>query len=123
VAFGQLLRSDTFVQVQAGGGLPLDRDHPDDVFWRAVVGRSVSHSEFGRTLSPMVELVGARELTRGAHTEWDAVPQMQVTLSTRQHIMANAGVRVPLNRREGRSTQFIVYLLWDWFDGGFFKGW
>jgi hypothetical protein len=48
---------------------------------------------------------------------------MQVTLSTRQHIMANAGVRIPVNQREGRSTQAMVYLLWDWFDGGFLTGW
>ena len=54
---------------------------------------------------------------------WDVVPQMQVTLSKRQHIMINAGVRLPLNERNSRRTQVLAYFLWDWFDGGLFDGW
>jgi hypothetical protein len=50
------------------------------------------------------------------------VPQLQVTLSTRQHIMANIGIRVPLDDPH-RPTTAAVYLLWDWFDGGFLEGW
>jgi hypothetical protein len=123
VAYGQMLPADSFLQFQAGGGLPANRDHPDEAFWRAVIGRSFTQGEFGRTWSPMVEVLGARELTSGATSHWDLVPQMQVTLSTRQHIMVNAGVRIPVNAREGRSTQGMVYMLWDWFDGGFLAGW
>jgi hypothetical protein len=37
--------------------------------------------------------------------------------------MVNAGVRIPLNDRQDRSTRAMVYLLWDWFDGAFFEGW
>ena len=48
---------------------------------------------------------------------------MQVTLSKRQHIMINAGVRFPLNERNSRRTQVITYFLWDWFDGGLLDGW
>jgi hypothetical protein len=48
---------------------------------------------------------------------------MQVTLNKRQHLMINAGVRVPLNDRTGRTTQVIAYFLWDWFDGGLRDGW
>jgi hypothetical protein len=51
------------------------------------------------------------------------VPQMQVSLSTRQHILLNAGMRVPANSRQGRGSALMVYLLWDWFDGSFFSGW
>ena len=70
-----------------------------------------------------MELLGARELEDGAVAAWDLVPQLQVTLSTRQHIMINAGVRIPLNKRQERGNEFVAYLLWDWFDGGFFSGW
>ena len=56
-------------------------------------------------------------------SEWDVVPQMQVTLSKLQHVMVAGGVRIPLTERDGRSTQALVYLLWDWFDGGFFEFW
>jgi hypothetical protein len=48
---------------------------------------------------------------------------MQITLNRRQHIMANVGVRVPLTDPDVRNTQVVVYVLWDWFDGGFFEGW
>ena len=71
----------------------------------------------------MVEVLAARELVSGAETEWDIVPQMQVTLSRRQHIMVSAGIRQPVNAREERGRAFLTYLLWDWFDGGFFDGW
>jgi hypothetical protein len=37
--------------------------------------------------------------------------------------MANFGVRIPLNDADVRQTELIVYILWDWFDGGFFEGW
>ena len=50
-------------------------------------------------------------------------PQMQVTLNTRQHVMLNVGVRLPLNEAESRDAELVVYVLWDWFDGGFFDGW
>lgn len=71
----------------------------------------------------MVEWLAARDLGDGAPVQWDVVPQMQVTLNKRQHIMINAGARIPVNRRAGRSTQVIAYFLWDWFDGGLLEGW
>jgi hypothetical protein len=124
VAFGQVLPRDGFVQAQAGVELPFDSDKgPREAFWRVALGRSFTEGRFGRTWSPMVELVAARELESGHAADWDLVPQMQVTLSTRQHIMASGGVRVPLNAREGRHTQIVFYLLWDWFDGPLFGGW
>ncbi len=71
----------------------------------------------------MVELLGFKELEDGQKVNWDIVPQLQVSLSTRQHILANVGVRIPVNERDGRKTQVLFYLLWDWFDGGLFGGW
>jgi hypothetical protein len=71
----------------------------------------------------MVEILGAREITSGATTHWDVVPQAQVALSTRQHVRLNVGLRVPVNEREGRSTQFMSYFMWEWFGGGLFTGW
>jgi hypothetical protein len=71
----------------------------------------------------MVELLADRELASGAKTDWDVMPEMQVTLSKRQHIRASVGVRVPATNTAGRSTQVMFYLLWDWFDGGLREGW
>ena len=95
----------------------------NEAFWRIALGRSFTEGRWGRTWSPMVELLGARELVSGEPVNWDLVPQLQVTLNTRQHVMLNLGVRLPLNDTDARQTEFLVYLLWDWFDGGFFEGW
>jgi mono/diheme cytochrome c family protein len=123
VTVGQILPASLFVHAQAGGGFPFDRAVADEAFWRTAIGRKFIKGEFGRMWSPMIEILGSREMAAGARTHWDIAPQMQVTLSARQHIMANAGVRIPVNARTGRSKQFVMYFLWDWFDGDLVTGW
>ena len=123
VAFGQILRGNAFLQAQAGFEIPADNDLETESFWRVAFGKSFSQPRFGRTWSPAVELLAARALETGASIEWDLVPQLQITLSARQHVMVSGGVRIPVNERENRSPTIVTYLLWDWFDGGFFSGW
>jgi mono/diheme cytochrome c family protein len=124
VAFGQILPRDAFMQFQTGLELPVDTTRAArEAFWRGAVGKTVTEGRFGRAWSPMVELLAAKDLQGGEAAHWDLVPQMQVTLSRRQHIVVNAGLRIPLNEREGRDTQLLTYFLWDWFDGGLTDGW
>ena len=124
VAYGQILPHAFFLQVQAGGEFPTDRAIAErEALVRAAGGFTLEPKRFGRAWSPIVELAGVRELVAGEPMQWDIVPQMQVTLSRRQHIMFNAGVRQPLNERAGRSRTFLAYVLWDWYDGGLFDGW
>jgi hypothetical protein len=124
LTFGQIISGQGFLQAQAGVELPADTDKAKaEAFWRLAVGRSFSQKRWGRTWSPMVEVLGARELAAGEPVHWDVLPQVQVTLSRRQHVRANVGVRIPLNDTEARSTRVVFYLLWDWFDGPFLGGW
>jgi hypothetical protein len=123
VAFGQMLPADSFIQAQSGFEFPFAQDRVNEFFWRGAIGKSFVQGRFGRSWSPMIEVLGAKELVEGEQALWDVVPQMQVTLSTRQHIMINVGVRVPVNERDSRRTQVLTYFLWDWFDGGLFDGW
>jgi hypothetical protein len=124
LTFGQLLPAGAFVQAQAGLELPFDTDRAGrEAFWRVALGKTFTQGRFGRSWSPMVEWLAARDLEEGATVHWDVVPQMQVTLNRRQHIMINVGARIPVNQRSGRSTQVITYFLWDWFDGGLLDGW
>jgi mono/diheme cytochrome c family protein len=124
-AYDQVLPGQSFVEFQGGFERPTNtRTAPSAVFWRTVVGKSLRQNNgIGRMWSPMTELLADRDLITGAKTNWDIVPQMQVTLSRRQHIRANVGVKTPVNNRFGRSTQIVFYVLWDWFDGGFTEGW
>ncbi|MDX1643755.1 MAG: transporter [Thermoanaerobaculia bacterium] len=123
LTFGKIFATDAFLHLQAGGEIPFDDEAPDEAFVRAALGRSFTEGRWGRTWSPMVEVLSKRELTSGESVDWDAVPQLQVTLNRRQHVMINLGVRIPLDERDERQTQVLLYLLWDWFDGGFFDGW
>ena len=124
VLIGQLLPADGFVQVQVGFEVPTDPAAAGrEAFWRTAVGKSFTEGAFGRAWTPMLEILGAQEFTSAARPQWDLVPQLQVTLNTRQHVIANVGVRLPVTDADRRGTQVLVYLLWDWFDGGFFEGW
>ena len=83
VSFGRILPADGFLHLQAGLEIPVgEEDANDEAFWHAALGRSFSEGRWGRTWSPMVELLGARELAGGEPVHWDAVPQVQVTLNT-----------------------------------------
>lgn len=123
VTYGQLVGSESFVQVQGGFEIPSAQDEDSEAFWRAAVGRSFREGRFGRTWSPMFELLAARPLASGAIINWDVVPQVQITLNARQHIRVNGGIRLPVNNRDDRSPSLIFYFLWDWFDGGLLDGW
>ena len=123
--YGQALPSDGFLHVQAGFEVPADTNLANkEIFWRTAIGKTwAQNGGSGRAWSPMLEVLGAKELARGHDAEWDLAPQMQVTLSGLQHVMLNAGLRVPVNQRNERGNRVIVYLLWDWFDGGLFSNW
>ena len=124
VAYGQILPRAFFLHAQAGAELPADTAvAANEAFFRTAAGFTVDQGRFGRAWSPMLELAGVRELEAGQRTHWDLVPQLQVTLNRRQHIMLNAGLRLPVNDRAGRSNAFLAYVLWDWYDGGLMDGW
>lgn len=124
LTYGQLLPRNAFVHAQAGAELPADRGAAErEGFWRIAAGRTFEQRGFGRAWSPMLELLGARELESGARTDWDILPQVQVTLSRRQHVMINGGVRIPLTGRGERHAEVLTYFLWDWYDGGLLEGW
>jgi mono/diheme cytochrome c family protein len=124
VSAGQILPRNAFVQAQAGLELPRHHDRAEDeAFWRAVVGTTFMQGTYGRSWTPMLEIAAVRELERGKRPEWDLLPQLQVSLSKRQHILVSGGVRIPVNQRDGRHPQVLTYLLWDWFDGGLRDGW
>lgn len=121
--WGQRLPRDSFLQFHGGMEIPSDSTKgTKEVYLRSAFGTTFAQNGgFGRQWTPQVELLLARPA--GGPSEWDIVPQMQVTLSKILHVRIAGGVRVPLNEREERRAQGLVYLLWDWFDGGFFEFW
>ena len=125
VEAGQLFRSNTFLQFQGGAILPTDTSKsPQNTFWYTTIGQMFGQGHgLGRLWSPMFEILGSRDLINNARTDWDVVPQMQLTLSKRQHVRGSLGVRTPVNNTAGRPVQVMFYVLWDWQEGSLLKGW
>jgi len=122
--FGKMLPRDAFIQFQGKLELPTEAGFEDELVLRAAIGKTwTSNGPFGRAWTPILEALGAKELAGGASAQWDLVPQVQVSVNTRQHILANIGLRVPVTDSSTRDTQLVFYVLWDWFDGGLTEGW
>jgi hypothetical protein len=121
--WGQMIGASAFVQTHVGYEIASDRTRGQhEGFVRTALGYTVAQDRgFGRAWTPMLEVLAAKP--ERAATEWDLVPQMQISLSKLQHVLFSVGVRVPLNEREERKPQLLTYFLWDWFDGGLFEFW
>lgn len=124
-AFGQRLPASSFLQVHSGVELPA---HPDKLarayYLRTAIGKTFSaDGGHGRRWTPMMEFIGDRELVSGATMNWDVVPQIQIPLNRRMHVLASVGYRIPVNNTDGRQRQLMFYGLWDWMDGGLLQGW
>lgn len=125
VAVGKILFHDGFLQLQALAEFPEDTDKANKEYQlRSAFGWTFTQRGFGRAWTPMLEVVGKWEdEDQGTERFLDIAPQFQVTLNTRQHVILNVGVIIPVTNTSGRPTRLGVYLLWDWFDGGFLDGW
>jgi mono/diheme cytochrome c family protein len=120
---GQRIASRAFVHGQIGFEFPLNiASTPNEVFWRMAGGVTFNGAAAGRAWTPMIELTGHRELEFRDPIRWDLLPQLQVTLSRRQHIRASAGVRAPIGG-PSRPPGALLAVTWDWFDGGLAAGW
>lgn len=123
LAVGKQLPRDFFLHSRAIYLMPLDGSTREAELHVAIGRAMTSKGPYGRQWNPMVEFLGARPLESGATTEWDWVPQVQISINQRQHLLFNVGVRLPLTNRDSRDPQISAYFLWDWFDGGLTEGW
>jgi hypothetical protein len=124
VLYGKMLPRDSFLQLQGIVEFPNDSAFEDELVVRAAIGRTwTADAPFGRSWTPMLEVLAARELASGGRTQWDLAPQLQVSLNSRQHVLGAIGIRQPITDRGSRPTELVFYLLWDWFDGGVLEGW
>lgn len=80
-----------------------------------------SSFEKGSIVSAGVEVLAptaSRELLR-----WDVIPQVQIPVSRRLHVLANIGYQIPVSAGAStRASRLMFSILWDWVDGGPFHG-
>src|SRR5262249_20179863 len=124
-AYGQLLPLDSFLQLHTGVELPAHPDkRPRAYYLRTAIGKTfATENGLGRRWSPIVEFIADRDLVSGATTNWDIIPELQIPMSKRMHILGNVGFKFPANNTAGRPRQLLFYVLWDWADGGLLQGW
>lgn len=123
MAMSQALPFNGFLHAQVGIEWPLNNEAAlNEVFWRAAAGKTFTEPRGGRAWSPMIEVLAWRDLEFGERTRWDLMPELLVTLSRRQHVMASGGVRLPVSLRS-RSRLVMASILWDWSQGSVFSGW
>jgi len=109
-AYGQILPKATFLQFQSGVELPA---HPDKVprayYARTAFGKTLAPDHgLGRTWTPIMELIADRDFVKGASTNWSIVPQMQIPISKRLHILGSIGVSLPVNNTADRQKTINV---------------
>ena len=81
------------------------------------------HSPWARRVFPALEVVAERPFrSRNGDLEWMAMPQVRIGLTKGGHVALNLGVEFPLSDQLW-DERYYVTLLWDFADGGFFKGW
>ncbi len=121
--WGQALPRNSFLQMHGGAEIPSNStEGSKELYLRTAIGTTLAGNHgFGRSWSPQLEVLWARP--SGEDSEWDLVPQLQVSLSKLQHVIVAGGVRIPLTARDERRTQVVGYFLWDWFDGSLFEFW
>ncbi|HEY2026509.1 MAG TPA: cytochrome c [Gemmatimonadaceae bacterium] len=120
----QLLPARSFFQYQGGVVLPTNPSlAPRSANWGGALGTTLAIGPITRIWSPIIELTGSHDFVSGAPTDWNVVPQFQVSLSALQHVRANLGVNIPLTQRDTRSAQILAYILWDTADGPLLQGW
>jgi hypothetical protein len=124
--WGQVLPRDFFLHAQLLGELPTRGDRgADELQLRLALGKSLFEDRgFGREWAPMLELVTTRVFAR-RQPDWevDLAPQLHVALSRRQHVRLSFGARVPLTQTAERPVRALLFVLWDWYDGGLAEGW
>ena len=75
---------------------------PRAYYLHTAIGKTfITGKGFGRWWTPMTEFIADRDLESGAVTNWDVVPQIQIPISKRMHILANVGFRIPVNNTAG----------------------
>jgi hypothetical protein len=116
------LPNNSYFQFHFGAELPANTSVVErGAFVRAALGTTIIRG--GRAFSPMAEIIAARPFSSGSKVDYDWIPQMQFTLSRRQHILGSIGVRLPITDRSMRPREFVAYFIWDWFDGPLFGAW
>jgi len=100
---------------------PFDKASDGEVELAGIV--HYVHSPWPRSVFPALEVTATEPYrSRNGDLEWTALPQVRIGLTRGGHVAVNLGVEIPLSDQSWDNRLYVT-LLWDFADGGFFKGW
>jgi len=116
------LSDDVLAQASARLKLPFDKAADGEAEFAGVVHWMLP--KFPRGIFPGLEVVASVPFDNNGtdRVKWSVLPQARIGLTRGGHVALNVGAEIPLSDQSW-DVRGYLYLLWDFADGSFFKGW
>jgi mono/diheme cytochrome c family protein len=116
------LSDDVLAQASARLKLPFDKTADGEAEIAGVVHWMLP--TFPRGIFPGLEVVASVPFDNNGtdRVKWSVLPQARIGLTRGGHVALNLGAEIPLSDQSW-DVRGYIYLLWDFADGSFFKGW
>lgn len=116
------LSDDFLAQGSARLKLPFDKASEGEAEFAGVVHWMLP--KFPRGVFPGLEVVASVPFDNNDtdRVKWSVLPQARIGLTRGGHVALNLGAEIPLSDQSWDYRGYM-YLLWDFADGSFFKGW
>jgi mono/diheme cytochrome c family protein len=121
LAYGKVLSDSWIVQSSLRLKFPFEGASDGEVELAGIV--HYVHSPWPRRVYPALEVTVTEPFrSSNGDVEWTVMPQVRIGLTRGGHVALNLGAELPLSDQSW-DTRYYTTLLWDFADGGFFKGW
>ena len=117
------LSHDFVAQGSFRAKLPVDRAADGEAEFAAAI-HYWSPSKWPRSVFPGLEVVATVPFEDNGmdSVQWTLLPQTRIGLTRGGHVALNVGAELPLSDQSWDWRGYL-YLIWDFADGSFFKGW
>lgn len=120
LAWAQELSPRATLQASTRAILPLDDVDGGELEFAGVV--HFTESDWPQWVFPALEATATIPFEDGDRVQFTVVPQLRIGLTKGGHVALSLGAEIPLSDQPYDWRAHLV-LLWDFADGGFFKGW
>ncbi len=118
-SLGKAIGDSLVFQTTLRTPLPIDDAGDGEVELSAIL--QWMSGQWPRSPVPALEAIVSTPFD-GGDTEWSLLPQVLFGLSKGGHVAASLGVEIP-DGDQPYDYRIHFFLLWDWADGPFWKGW
>jgi mono/diheme cytochrome c family protein len=121
LAYGRVISTSWIFQGSSRFKIPFDDFDAGELELAGIV--HYTHTPWPRSVFPALEITATTPFnSANGDLEWTAMPQIRIGLTRGGHVALNLGIELPLSGQSW-DERYYATLLWDFADGGFFKGW